>query len=100
MNGGWDGSHHLIKEGKQKQILSEGSGLRCSRQDYKKARRLFNETKAEIFDVLENNGFIVENIYDAGSLRRKKKEVGDIDLIVNILGHKNAPVIEMHPLKN
>ena len=96
MNGFYDGSHHLIKE--QKTLIKEGASLGCNKKNYLYAKKVFETTKKEIYDILKENGFIVENIYDAGSLRRKKNVVGDIDFIVNILGHKNAGKVNNHPL--
>ena len=102
MNSGfWDGSHHVIKEAKlnnNNRLLSEGAALGCEKKDYKYAKKVFDLVKEEVTDVLEGNGFIVENVYNAGSLRRKKSVVGDLDLIVNILGHKESGVINKHPL--
>jgi len=92
LNGFWDGSGHIIKESKK--ILYEGSALGCDKKNYKFAKNVFNSTKNEVFDILEDAGFIVENVYSAGSLRRKKNLVGDIDLIVNVLGHEQIGLVE------
>ena len=97
LNGFWDGSHHLIKENKK--LLSEGNSMGCEKKDYQYARNLFEVVSKEVNDILTSNGFIVENIYDAGSLRRKKSVVGDLDLIVNLLGHEHIGRIEKNPLK-
>lgn len=96
----YDGAHHVIKETKRrgKNLLTEGNSLGCDKKDYNYARKTFNSVKKEVTDILEYNGFIIENIYDAGSLRRKKSVVGDLDLIVNVLGHEKSGVINRHPL--
>lgn len=96
MVGFYDGSHHLIKENKS--LLKESGALGCSKKDYKYAKNVFENVRKEVYDILTSNDFIVENIYDAGSLRRKKDTVGDIDLIVNVLGHKRIGEVNRHPL--
>lgn len=97
MQGFWDGSPHVIKENKN--LITEGSALGCDKKSYNVARKVFNEAKKEVSQILKDGGFIVENVYDAGSLRRKKSVVGDIDIIVNVLGHKDVGLIERHPLE-
>ena len=97
----YDGSHHVIKESKlnkKSMLLTEGGALGCNKKDYNYAKKVFDIVKEEVTSILEDKGFIVENIYSAGSLRRKKSVVGDLDLIVNILGHKDSGVINRHPL--
>ena len=96
MNGFYDGSHHLIKENKS--LLKESGALGCDKKDYAYAKNVFEKTSKELYAILEENGFIVENVYNAGSLRRKKSTIGDVDLIVNVLGHKNAGKINNNTL--
>ena len=102
MNSGfWDGSHHVIKESKlnnRNRLLSEGASLGCDKKDLNYAARVFENVKEEVNDILTSNGFIVENIYSAGSLRRKKNIVGDLDLLVNVIGHEKVGKINRHPL--
>ena len=97
LQGFYDGSHHLIKESKN--ILNESNSMGCGKKSYKYAKRVFENVKKEVDDILTSNGFIVENIYNAGSLRRKKSVIGDLDLIVNVIGHKHLGKINRHPLK-
>lgn len=85
LNGYWDGSNLLMQ--KSKGMINESGALDCDKKPYTYARKVFNKTGKEIYRALSKEGFLVENIYDAGSLRRKKSVVGDIDFIVNIVGH-------------
>jgi len=98
----YDGSHHVIKESKIKnnksRLLIEGGALGCEKKDYNYARKVFDNVKTEVSNILVDNGFIIENVYDAGSLRRKKEIVGDLDLIVNVVGHEKSGKINKHPL--
>lgn len=96
MSGFYDGSHHLLKEGKK--LLKEGDSMGCEKKSYKVAKKVFENTREKVYNILSDNGFIVENVYDAGSLRRKKNTIGDIDLIVNVLGHQQTGIINNHPL--
>lgn len=96
MKGFWDGSHHIIKENKS--LIKEGNSMGCNKKEYKYARKAFESVSKEVSDILKANDFIIEGIYDAGSLRRKKSLVGDLDLIVNVLGHKHIGKINSHPL--
>ena len=102
MNTGfWDGSHHVIKESKtnsRNKLLNEGASLGCDKKDLNYAARVFENVKEEVNEVLTSNGFIIENIYSAGSLRRKKSVVGDLDLLVNVVGHEKTGKINKHPL--
>lgn len=95
LNGFWDGSHLMIEgKNKNKKLLSEGSALGCPKQNYDYARESFDKTLGMIEESLTKNGFFVEGIYDAGSLRRKKSIVGDLDFLVNVVGHKDVGVVK------
>jgi DNA polymerase/3'-5' exonuclease PolX len=96
MNGFWDGSNHVLKENKK--IITEGSALGCNKKSHEYASKVFEKTSKQIKDVLEDNGFIIEGVYSAGSLRRQKSVVGDLDLLVNVIGHKDVGKINSHPL--
>lgn len=97
----YDGSPHFIKEhklNKNSKLLTEGGALGCSKKDLAYAKKVFNNVKSEVNDILESNGFIIENIYSAGSLRREKNIVGDLDLLVNVVGHEKVGRVNKHPL--
>ena len=94
MRGFWDGSDLLLSEGKKRKVLNEGMALGCDKKPYSYARRAFDKTKKDIYNALTREGFIVENVYDAGSLRRKKSIIGDLDFLVNVLGHQKIGLLE------
>ena len=96
LKGFWDGSNHLIKENKK--LITEGSALGCDKKSNEYAKKVFEKTSKKVQSILEDNDFIIEGIYSAGSLRRQKKLVGDVDLLVNVLGHKDVGEINRHPL--
>jgi DNA polymerase/3'-5' exonuclease PolX len=103
MNGWWDGSPHVIKESKLNKnksqgLLTEGQALGCEKKPYEYAKNVFENAKNEVYDVLTEGGFYVDDIYSAGSLRRQKDVIGDIDLIINITGHKDFGKVNRHPL--
>lgn len=103
MNGWWDGSPHVIKESKlnkqkSKKLLTEGGALGCDKQTYAYAKNVFEIASKEVYDVLTEGGFHVEEIYPAGSLRRQKDIIGDVDLIINITGHDEFGQVTRHPL--
>lgn len=94
-DGFWDGSHLVVEsKNKKKTLLTEGSALGCPKQKYEYARKNFDDTVGMIEESLTKNGFFVEGIYDAGSLRRKKPIVGDLDFLVNIVGHKDVGIVK------
>lgn len=96
MNGFWDGSSHVLKENKS--LLKEGNALGCEKKSHEYASKVFENTSDKVKDILEDNGFIIEGIYTAGSLRRKKNVVGDLDLLVNVIGHQDIGRVNRHPL--
>ena len=78
----------------KRKVLSEGAALGCDKKPYSYARKAFDKTKKDIYSALTREGFIVENVYDAGSLRRKKSIIGDLDFLVNVLGHQKIGLLE------
>lgn len=82
----WDPSYIIVEN----KILNEGGALGCDKKNYSYALNTFNETRDMLYKLLESKGFMVEGIYSAGSLRRKKQIVGDLDFIINLDGHKKV----------
>ena len=87
----WDGTDLLLEPRKK---LFEGSRLGCDKKSYDYALNVFENTADDIRKILSDSGFYIKEISTAGSLRRKKSIVGDIDLIVLCEGHKNHGYID------
>jgi len=48
------------------------------------ANRLYRIESEDIMHILENNGVEVKNISPAGSLRRERHKVGDLDIVIEV----------------
>lgn len=99
LNGFKDMSGFLVESPKgykqsSNNLLTEGSALGCPKQELAYAENTFSKVVPIVEKALTKGGFYVEGIYNAGSLRRKKSVVGDLDFVVNIAGHKDYGTIK------
>ena len=58
--------------------------IKSNRITWNDASRLYDLESKDIVVVLESNGVEVKNISTAGSLRRKRKTIGDLDIVIEV----------------
>ena len=58
--------------------------IKSNRIAWNDAIRLYDLESKDIVIVLESNGVEVKNISTAGSLRRKRKTIGDLDIVIEV----------------
>ena len=62
--------------------------IKPSRMDYDFAKILYDDEVRKINNECYLNGIEILNISPAGSLRRKRKTIGDLDLVINTSNNK------------
>ena len=58
--------------------------LKQSRIDYILANKFYQIEKKDILHICKENSIEVKNILPAGSMRRKRKSIGDIDIVIEV----------------
>jgi DNA polymerase (family 10) len=58
--------------------------IKPNRISWKEADNLYQLESKDIVTVLEQNGVQVKNISPAGSLRRGRKTIGDLDIVIEV----------------
>ena len=58
--------------------------IKTNRIHYEEAIRLYERAKENLIRVCENNNIQILDMSSAGSLRRQKKSIGDIDIVIKV----------------